>query len=87
MARSGRIVWDHDAIGAVADSLAPEALAKAEAIKASADAMRARSGIAPYRAQLRMGRKGDRRYAVVSADARSTVANELRTNALSKAAH
>lgn len=84
---ANRLVWNHDAIGAVEDSLAPEALAKAQEIKASADAMRTRSSVAPYNAQLRMGSKGDRRYAVVSADARSTVANELRTNALSKAAH
>lgn len=86
MARS-RIVWDHDAIGAVEDSLAPEALAKAQAIKAAADSMRDRPGVAPYNANLRAGSSGDRRYAVVSADAASTVASELRTNALSKAAH
>lgn len=81
-----RIVWDHDALERALDSFAEDAMAKAQSVKSAADAMRSRSSIAPYNVNLRTGRKGGRRYAVVSADAPSTVADEGRTNALNKAA-
>lgn len=85
MARD-RIEWDHNALEAILDDFAGEAMAMAEKAKAMADGMRDRSGIAPYNVNLRRGSKGGRRYAVVSADAPSTVACEARTNALNKAA-
>lgn len=83
---ANQIKWNHDVLEQALDDFAEEALRKAEKVKATADSMRTRPGIAPYNVNLRKGRKGGRRYAVVSADAPSTVANEARTNALNKAA-
>lgn len=83
---ANEIKWDDDALERVLDSFADEAENLAERVKGRADAMRTRSGVAPYNVSVRKGREGGRRYAVVSADAPSTKADQARTNALQKAA-
>lgn len=83
---ANRIEWNHEALEAAEDEFADEAMRIAEKAAAIANAMRTRASIAPYNVSERRGRKGGRRYAVVSADAPSTKADEARTNALQKAA-
>lgn len=91
MARD-RIEWDHDALEAALDDFFPECMEVAEKAKSYADSMRSRPGIAEYNVReatgpsSRYGHSGGRKFAVVSADAPSTIADEGRTNALNKAA-
>lgn len=76
---------NHSGIEAIEDSFAEMALSHAERIRARANGMRSEAGVAEFNASLRRGRKGGRRYAVVSADAPSTVKDNARNNILAKA--
>lgn len=80
-----RIKLNNAGIEAVEDSFSSVALAHAQSIQASANAMRSNRWVAEFRCGLRPGRKGGRHYAVVSADAPSVIADNARHNILAKA--
>lgn len=80
-----RLELNHDGIEQIEDSFAEVALQHAESICARANAMRARASEAEFNVGLRGGRKGGRRYAVVSADAPSVIHDNAKNNILAKA--
>lgn len=87
-----RIEWDHGVLESALNDFFPQCMAMAQKAKSYADSMRSRRGIAPYNVSQGTGPSGKypyaggRPYAVVSADAPSTIRDEGRTNALNKAA-
>lgn len=82
---SVRVELNRSGVEDIEDSFAEQCLSYATEICERANAMRSSEGVAEFNVNLRRGRKGGRRYAVVSADAPSTKADDARNNILAKA--